>query len=512
MHAGDHPGARSCVVTAVAAMSSVMMRPHGVLVEVVLRTAAALLVMTAVIDVAPASAQEAPPDAALVAAKAEFEEAQTLYIREAYGEAAAKFLAAYDKKPFGAFLFNAAVALEKSQKYEQALQFFEKYLEKEPQAIDAVAVKTRIEGLRALVAPAAPSPSDPTKPESAPVTPPPPPLPRIDTKGLVIIDSKPAGAVIYLDDKKGGVFARTPWQGSLPPKAVKIIVESKGFKAEERQISPRTDKVHEVYVALSEEHFLGWLEITSNVAGAEVFLDNREVGAIGRTPYTGHAKPGKHIVYLAREGHLPVQKEIDVQPGTAVSHMIPMEKVAVGWISVAGKQSRGGKLFVDGKPACDTPCRHEVTPGRHSVEVEKDGFEDYEAEVDVTRSAETEVSINFSPTPPRTGAWSAAAISTLFVAGGIYCGLQGKAVKKELERELAEGRNLDSADPRGDRGKYWYMGADVLFGVGALSAIVSAVNFLKSGPDSTADVESKAIGFVPTGGGRGGMVVTRGSF
>ncbi|HEY0708927.1 MAG TPA: PEGA domain-containing protein, partial [Polyangia bacterium] len=393
-----------------------------------------------------------------------------------------------------------------SQKYEQAIQFFEKYLEKEPQAPDAAQVKARVEGLRALVAPVAP-PSDPaTRPEPAPA-----PLPRIETKGLVIVDSKPAGAVIYLDDKKGGVFARTPWQGSLPPKPVKIIVEAKGFKAEERQISPRTDKVHEVYVALSEEHFLGWVEITSNVAGAEVFLDNREVGAIGRTPYTGHVKPGKHTVYLAREGHLPVQKEIDVQPGTAVSHMIAMEKVAIGWISVAGKQSRGGKLIVDGKPACDTPCRHEVTPGRHTVEVEKDGFEDYEGEVDVARSAETELSINFSPKPPRTGAWSAAAISTLFIAGGIYCGLQGKAIKQDLERELSEGRNLDSADPRGDRGKYWYMGADVLFGVGALSAVVSAINFLRSGPDSTGDVESKAIGFVPTEG-RGGLLITRGSF
>ncbi|HEY0714044.1 MAG TPA: PEGA domain-containing protein [Polyangia bacterium] len=479
-----------------------MIRPHGVRVVVVLR-AAALMVVMAVMRTA--SAQEAPPDAALVAAKAEFEEAQTLYIREAYGDAAAKFLAAYDKKPFGAFLFNAAVAFEKGQKFEQAIQFFEKYLEKEPQAPDAAQVKTRIEGLRALVAPATPA-----KPEAP--TPPPAPLPRIETKGLVIIDSKPAGAVIYLDDKKGGVFARTPWQGSLPPKPVKIIVESKGFKPEERQISPRTDKVHEVYVALSEEHFLGWVEITSNVAGAEVFLDNREVGAIGRTPYTGHETPGKHIVYLAREGHVPVQKEIDVQPGTAVSHMITMEKVAVGWISVAGKQSRGGNLIVDGKPACETPCRHEVAPGRHTVEVEKDGFEDYEGEVEVARSAETEISINFSPKPPRTGAWSAAAVSTLFIAGGIYCGLQGKAIKKELERELAEGRNLDSADPRGDRGRYWYMGADVLFGVGALSAIVSAVNFLRWGPDSTAEVESKAIGFVPIGGGRGGMLVTRGAF
>ena len=67
--------------------------------------------------------------------------------------------------------------------------------------------------------------------------------------------------------------------------------------------------------------------------------------------------------------------------------MINMDKVQNGWISVAGKQSRGGKLLVDGKPVCDTPCRHEVAPGRHEVEVTKKGFEEYEGEVDVGRSA-----------------------------------------------------------------------------------------------------------------------------
>jgi hypothetical protein len=451
-----------------------------------------------------AFAQEAPPDAALAAAKADFEEGQTLYIREAYGDAAAKFLSAYDKKPFGAFLFNAAVVLEKVKKFEQAIQFFEKYLEREPDAKDAAEVRERVAGLRALVAPPAAAAGEAPKTEA--------PLPRIDTKGLVIIDSKPAGAVVYLDDKKNGVFARTPWQGSLPPKPVKLIVESKGFKPEERSISPRTDKVHEVYVALSEEHFLGWVEIASNVAGADVFLDSKEIGAIGRTPYTGHVKPGKHTVWLEREGHLPVRKEIEVQPGTAVSHMITMDKVAIGWIAVAGKQSRGGRLIVDGKPGCETPCRQEAMPGPHKIEVEKKGFEDYEAKVEVVQSAQTEVSVNFSPRPPRTGAWSATAISAVFFGAGIYAGLKGKGLKDELESDLAAGKNLDSGDPRGQHGKYWYIGADVLFGVGTLAAVVAAVNFLKSGPDSTGDVESKPIGFAPTGDGRGGLVFTRGRF
>jgi hypothetical protein len=448
--------------------------------------------------------EAAPADPTLAAAKADFEEAQTLYIKEAFNDAAAKFLAAYDKKPFGAFLFNAAVAFEKARKYEQAIQFFEKYLEKEPEARDARETKERIEGIKALLAPPAATPEAAPKPE--------PVLPRIETKGLVIIDSKPAGAVVYLDDKKNGVFARTPWQGSLPPRSVKLIVEAKGWKAEERVISPRTDKVYEVYIALSEEHFLGWIEVASNVAGADVFLDKKEIGAIGRTPYTGHVKPGKHTVWLERPGYASVRKDIDVAPGTATTHMINMDKVQNGWISVAGKQSRGGKLLVDGKPVCDTPCRQEVAPGRHEVEVTKKGFEEYEGEVDVGRSAETELAVNFSPRPPRAGAWSAAAMSAVFFAGGIYAGMKGKDLKDDLQKDIDMGKPIDTGDPRGQRGKYWYIGANVAFGLGTVTAAIATWNFLRSGPDSTADVETKNVAFVPARDGRGGSLVAGGRF
>ena len=160
-------------------------------------------------------------DPALQAAKAEFEEAQTLYVRGQYAEAAAKFLSAHEKKPFGAFLFNAGVASEKAGDFGQAVVLLERYLEQEPNAKDAPEVKERIASLRALATP--PSPAEPA---AKPVA----PLPSVETKGLVIIDSKPKGANVYLDDKSKGVFAKTPWQGSLPPRPVKIIVEAKGFK------------------------------------------------------------------------------------------------------------------------------------------------------------------------------------------------------------------------------------------------------------------------------------------
>jgi len=347
---------------------------------------------------APAPAAAAPaaaPDVDLQLAKSEFETAQTLFIKDQFADAASHFLAAFTRKPFPAFLFNAAVSFEKAKNLEKASEFFQKYLDRDPDAPDAAAVKSRIDAIKTILSPPPPTPGA--------VSPPPvvPALPAIETKGLVVIESKPQGATIYLDNKTNGVFAKTPWQGSMESKPVKLILEAKGFKPEERSISPRSDKLVDVYIALSEEHFLGWVEIVSNVPGAEVFLDRKDIGAIGKTPFTGHVKPGKHTIYLERIGFKPIQREIDVLPGTATQHMITLEKGDNGWINVAGRGAYGAKVSIDKKVACTAPCRSEVTPGVHQVMVQKGGFEDYDASLRVDQGAETVVEVGWSARPSK---------------------------------------------------------------------------------------------------------------
>jgi hypothetical protein len=463
--------------------------------------------------VASAADPAGPADSSLQAAKTEFEDGQALFLQEKFDDAAAKFLTAYERKPFAAFLFNAAVSYERGHKLAEAVQFFEKYLQADPEAADAADVKSRIEGLKATLTPPAPPPAPTDGGPPPTITPPRAVLPTIATKGLVIVDSKPPGASIYLDDKKRGVFARTPWQGSLAPRAVKLIVESKGFKPEERRISPRTDKIYEVYIALSEEHFLGWIEVVANVPGAEVFLDRREIGAIGRTPYTGHVKPGKHTVWVQRPGYQVARKDIEVLPGTATTHTLTLEHVANGWITVAGRFSKGARLKVDGAYACETPCQHLVSAGRHAVAIEKPGMETYKGDVNVDRAQEVTLDPSFGPKPPRSKAWTAAVLSAAFFGGGIYLGTKANGIRDELKNESQSPASLlDTSDGRVSRGKYYAIGADVLFGLGALTAIMSAVGFLSGGPDSTAEVNQRSISLSPVLGPGGGGLSASGRF
>ena len=49
-------------------------------------------------------------------------------------------------------------------------------------------------------------------------------------------------------------------------------------------------------------------------------------------------------------------------------------------------------------------------------------------------------------------------------------------------------------------------------GDSAVTAIISTYNFLKSGQESTGEVETRAVGFAPIDGGRGAGFFARGSF
>jgi hypothetical protein len=122
------------------------------------------------------------------------------------------------------------------------------------------------------------------------------------TRSLVVIETEPQGANIYLDDKKGGVFAQTPWSGSLDG-THKVIIEKRGHKSKESTLSPDPNRLVILQVVLSEEDYLGWLEIRSNVPGASIFLDDKAAGAIGKTPFSGNLKPGKHVVWVTADGY-----------------------------------------------------------------------------------------------------------------------------------------------------------------------------------------------------------------
>jgi hypothetical protein len=376
------------------------------------------VVIAVLAAVSPAWAQDAKTEEA----RKHFDTAQGLYNKGDFKAAATEFMAAYEARPFPAFLFNAAVCEEKSKNLPKAIELFRLYLQKEPKAPDKDDVEKRVVALQAEVdRQASPSPA------SAP--PAPAALPEAKTKGLVIIDSKPAGASIYLDNKHNAPIGVTPWNGELEGKHT-IILELRSFKTAKQDITPTQDKGWYYWFGLSEEHYLGWLEVRANVDNALVYLDRKQGGSIGRTTYLGNVQPGKHKVIVSKEGYLDWSKEVDVERGKPHQLEATLDAAPIGFVRIrTGDTSEGATVQLDGKRvgACpQAPCRFDAPEGPHKLSITKDDKKPYLRDLNVQRQTETTIAVRLAPTPSRTDAIWQFVYTAIFAGVGYYAYDAGK--------------------------------------------------------------------------------------
>jgi len=66
---------------------------------------------------------------------------------------------------------------------------------------------------------------------------------------------------------------------------------------------------------------VGYLQLVSDPAGAEIFVDGT---VVGRTPYTAEVTAGKHEVEFRKEGYYPASQSPTVEPNQRVTIELPM--------------------------------------------------------------------------------------------------------------------------------------------------------------------------------------------
>ena len=229
----------------------------------------------------------------------------------------------------------------KLEAWEKAIEFYEKYLDKDRKSKDRKEIKKRLKILKAerdrikadLDAGAAQDP-DAVK-TSAQVE----ALSDVAIRGLVVIESDPPDASIYLDDKKEGAISKTPWSGTIEGEHT-VYIEKRGYKPVEKTISPSPDKLLVLSFSLAEEDYLGWIEIKSNVPGAKIYIDDKAVGVRGKTPFSGNLDPGKHKIWITADGYDEYYEEIEIAQGQTHSVEARLEGSPVGYLNVRGRGHR----------------------------------------------------------------------------------------------------------------------------------------------------------------------------
>ncbi len=454
-----------------------------------------LLVISVALAGVTVTAARASADDSLSRSKAHYDKGAALFSQSKYKEAIDAFQKAYDARPFAQFLYNMGASYEKLKDYGKAADHYERYLKADPKATDKAAVEKRIAALRK--ASTAPKPTNPdgTTTPAAPIA----GLTEAKIRGLVVVESEPSGAHIYLDSKKKAAISRTPWNGALEGEHT-IFIEKKGYKPVEKRFSPDPNQLTVFVFTLAEQDYLGWIDIRSDPPGASIYIDDKTAGAYAKTPFSGNVKPGKHTIWIHAEGYKWNKHEIEIIAGKTHSMSAKLVGAPVGYLNFRGSDIDRTKVYLDGKVLCETPpCRVPVAQGKHKLQVKRRGYKTYTRNIIVNAKTETTVRAKLAKRPGRGDAIWAYVFAAAFTGGGIWAGLQAKGINDELQSEIDAGNPPpDSNDPRFRRGKFYSIGADSAFVVGGISLLTAVYyTFRDKGKPSTGSTDVRALALEP---------------
>ena len=436
-------------------------------------------------------------------AKEFMELGQALYAAGKFEEAAEAFMNAYKTQPFAAFLFNTGVSYEKAENWAKAVELFQQYLDEEPKASDRADVEARIEALKARVGEAGPGettfiiqkkcggegqpPCEGDEPGEAA----PPPTPDVAMKSIVQVRTKPEGAkVVFMDLEGKDLFTSvSPAQQTLEPGKYELRVEHPEFQKAFTPLSVSEGRMYVVVVELSQGTFLGYLNVRSNVEGAKVYLDDREAGAVGETPWGNPVPTGDHTVWIEHPGYQGMEKEFTLGVGDTMEIDAQLARVEHAELEVVTNVDHA-TLSVDGalSPG-DLPLVLQLPGGTHQVIVEASGLKPYVEDVELEKGQRTKILVRLNPKPRRTPAFISFGLAVAFFSAGIAFAVKSKQLKDDIQADLGGGF-LDNNDPRQHQLLGWNIGADASFLLGGIMSIVGIVYMLRDPlPDSEGKVK-----------------------
>jgi hypothetical protein len=451
---------------------------------------------------------------ALKKAQQAFDQAQTDYVMGKYDEAAQGFQDAYSARPFPQFLYNVGASFHMKGKrtsdvpaYTKAVEFYKRYLNEEPAATDKPKVEKAIGVLEAEIkrlqelasaqgsaagsGSAAPQVAASQEVQS---------LGDVKVRGLVVIITEPQNATIYLDNKKNKL-AQTPWSGTLEGEH-RLFIEKEGYKPVETVIVADPTKLIQVISPMSQEFHLGWIKITSNVPGADIYIDNKAIGAVAKTPLSPgqNIEPGKHTIWVSATGYDEFTETVEIFPGKTKEIHAILKGSPVGRLVVAGMGIDDSEILLDGNVLCPTgPCVKMVPEGSHEITVRRDGYKTYSKRLVITPKTETTIKVQQIQKPGRGDAIVAYVITALFGGGGIYLGTQAKSLKEDLQKEIDAGMPpVDNHDPRFTRGKIYAIAADGCFAIAGVTLLTAIYyTFRDKGPPSRASIDVHTLALQP---------------
>lgn len=252
-------------------------------------------------------------------------------------------------------------------------------------------------------------------------------LKPISSPGSLYIISSPSDAMVYLD---GAYKGRTPLSlSSVAPTTHTVELDLSGYYDWKSSVSVPSGGTRTVSASLVPipSSNTGWISVTSNPAGATVYLD----GAIaGQTASNGvlkidNVRKGDHNVRVELAGYQPYATTVNVQVSTVsdvMATLVPTSSPGTTGTLAVTSAPAGASVFVDNIVKGVTPITlADIPAGSHQILLRLEGYQDYTTIQQVNAGATDTIMASLNPTttpqPTRSGMMPVAILGALAIIG-----------------------------------------------------------------------------------------------
>lgn len=237
----------------------------------------------------------------------------------------------------------------------------------------------------------------------------PSPQPRRDT-GTVYFSSSPGGASVSVDGTYRGT---TPITVSLYTGSHSVLMRMSGYADWTNTVYVSADSQQSMFAQLSQNLVYGYVSISANPPGANVYFDSVYKGqtdSSGSFTVNG-VQPGSHALRLTKPGYNDYQTTVSVtaNQGTYVQAALtpqgggptPTPDQGTGTVSIVSSPT-GAEVYLDNLFMGYSPITlNNVAAGSRTVMVKAQGYLDYIATVQVQAGSTTPLTVTLLPGTPQ---------------------------------------------------------------------------------------------------------------
>ena len=208
------------------------------------------------------------------------------------------FKAAFDIRETPAPLYNIAKSYENMGRWEEAREYFQQYLQLDPNASDRPNVEALIKRMDRNIA---------------------------DRFRELVISSNPPGAEIYIDDPSSGLQGQTNTRLKLKPGPHTLYLNLNGYEPVKRDFIMPDDRDHTLDFTLTALENVGYLVVSVSEPEAQIFVDG---AIVGLSPFAQKKalEAGPHQVQVRKRGFELWTGEVEVVRDQEVPLNVVLEK------------------------------------------------------------------------------------------------------------------------------------------------------------------------------------------